>query len=203
MWPLEAPSWPACLLLSCKYVKVEIAFIDYLFSFKNARNGHNGQPCGLKGAFVTQQSVASDYEREVLHFYANITNSDSTTVIREIVSRNPNISWQWSFFKMYLVELKEGKGKGSYDFYKSKITKTFHLTDPLLTILGPPGVTQVSAGLCEVVTGQQQHYYNSTTAAARAARQQRCCCGIKSYKDNFHPGQLVSSGPGSNIMVGG
>lgn len=80
--------------------------------------------------------------------------------------------------------------------------KTFHLTDPLLTILGPPGVTRVSVGWCEAVSGQQQHYYNSTTAAARAARQQRCCCGIKSYKDNFHPGQLVSSGPGSNTMVG-
>ena len=75
--------------------------------------------------------------------------------------------------------------------------QTFHLTDPLLTILGPPGVTRDSVGWC----GQQQHYYN-TTAAARAARQQRCCCGIKSYKDNFHPGQLVSSGPGSNTMVG-
>ena len=44
----------------------------------------NGQPCALKGAFVTQQSVAGDYEREVSHFYANITNSDSTMVIREI-----------------------------------------------------------------------------------------------------------------------
>ena len=83
-------AWPACLL-SCKYVKVEIAFIDYLFSFKNARNGHNGQPCALKGAFVTQQSVASDYEREVLHFYANITNSDSTAVIREIVRVSPKM----------------------------------------------------------------------------------------------------------------
>ena len=28
--------------------------------------------------------MAGDYEREVSHFYANITNSDSTMVIREI-----------------------------------------------------------------------------------------------------------------------
>ena len=66
-----------------KNVKVEIEFIDYLSYYKNVRNGHNGQPCALKGAFVTQQSVAGDYEREVLHFYANITNSDSTMVTRK------------------------------------------------------------------------------------------------------------------------
>ena len=74
------------------------------------------------------------------------------------------------------------------------------LSWPFLSHLEWPG--SVWAWASEAVTGQQQLHYNSTTAARAGHSQQRCCCGIKSYKDNFHPGQLVSSGPGSNTMVG-
>ena len=80
----EIPFCVALITVKSKplHVSIECAFLDYLFYFNPIRNGHNGQPCALKGALVTQQAVAGDYEREVLHFYANITNSDSTMVTR-------------------------------------------------------------------------------------------------------------------------
>ena len=148
-------AWPACLL-SCKYVKVEIAFIDYLFFFKNARNGHNGQPCALKGAFVTQQSVAGDYEREVLHFYANITNSDSTAVIREIVRVSPKMPGsEKNSIDLFLV-----KRRNCWSWFVQPINDSYLSLDR--SSLDHSWPTWGDPGQCGLVLGgQQQHYYNS------------------------------------------